>query len=161
MEHLQTATHIDSAGGKSHLKLIELGISWACIASGTLSGIALTLFWVINEVTVPPVMNTPQANCQPNEKNLSSLSIWYAISKGDSRMDALANKSTIVYYEITLPSRFLVGHIFPQRFFIRLSVQRAKCNLAPLCVGGFVTARGRTYCSTMHLMMIIVWVFDM
>lgn len=51
----------------------------------------------MNEVTAPPVMNTPQANCPTNEKNLSSLSIWYSISKGDSRMDDLTNKSSIVY----------------------------------------------------------------
>lgn len=56
------------------LKLRE-STSLLCIANGVVSGISLTLFRVINEVTVPPVMNTPQANCPANEKNLSSLSI--------------------------------------------------------------------------------------
>lgn len=45
-------------------------------------------------------MNAEQTNCSTNEKNLSSLSIWYWISKGDSRMTDLANKSTIAYKTI-------------------------------------------------------------
>lgn len=44
-------------------------------ANGAAPAIALTLLRVINEVTDPPVMKTPQDNCPTNEKNVSSLSI--------------------------------------------------------------------------------------
>lgn len=82
-------------------------------------------------------MNTPRVNCPANEKNLSSLSIWYSISKGDFKMDDLANKSCVVDYKNTRPSS--PGQMFPQSFLTLSVEEREKSNMASLLAWRFIT----------------------